>query len=73
MGFFSAKAYDINPGDNAHPLHEKGTIGSVLKALVGYDGNPEWLRVFAYLGYWLVVGFYVFRTYGPQSTAKLKR
>ena len=71
MGFFSANAYNINPAEG-HVLHEKGTIGSILKALVGYDGNPEWLRVFAYLGYWFTVGFYVFRTYGPR-TAAIKR
>jgi high-affinity Fe2+/Pb2+ permease len=38
-------------------------LGSILKALVGYDGNPEWLRIVVYLGYWLVVGSYVYRSY----------
>ena len=41
----------------------KGVIGSILKALVGYDGNPEWLRIVVYLGCWLVVGSYVYRSY----------
>ena len=65
FGFLAAKAYDINPPinpDGSFPLlHEKGIVGSVLKALVGYDGNPEWLRVTVYLGYWAVVGFYLYR------------
>jgi high-affinity iron transporter len=65
FGFLAAKAYDINPPvnlDGSYPLlHEKGIVGSILKALVGYDGNPEWLRVAVYLGYWAVVGFYLYR------------
>lgn len=65
-GFLGMKAYDINPPDASHPLHEKGAIGSIAKALVGYDGNPEWLRVFAYLFYWIIVGAYFLRTYYPD-------
>lgn len=71
LGFLASPAYDINPPgnlDGSYPLlHEKGVIGSVLKALVGYDGNPEWLRVGVYLGYWLIVGIYVLRTYQKAS------
>lgn len=72
LGFLGEHAYDINPADASHVLHEKGSIGSVAKALIGYDGNPEWLRVFAYIGYWLVVGLYLHRTYRPQP-ATIKR
>jgi high-affinity iron transporter len=65
IGVLGEEAYDINPPinpDGSYPLlHEKGVAGSVLKALVGYDGNPEWLRVFIYVGYWLVVGLYLYR------------
>lgn len=64
IGFFSEKAFDVNPPvnpDGSYPLlHEKGVVGSILKALVGYDGDPEWLRVFVYLGYWLVLGYYLY-------------
>ncbi len=67
FGFWGEKPYDINPAvnlDGSYPaLHEKGIIGSILKALVGYDGNPEWLRIIVYLGYWLVVGTYVYKQY----------
>ena len=67
------KPYDINPSvnpDGTYPaLHEKGVAGSILKSLVGYDGNPEWLRIIVYLGYWLVIGTYVLRSYGnPKET-----
>lgn len=67
FGFWGEKPYDINPAlnpDGSYPaLHEKGIIGSILKALVGYDGNPEWLRIIVYLGYWLVIGTYVYKQY----------
>jgi high-affinity iron transporter len=67
IGVLGQKPYDINPPmnpDGTYPLlHEKGVAGSILKALIGYDGNPEWLRIIVYLGYWLVIGTYVLRTY----------
>ncbi len=65
-GLLSKSAFDINPSDASDIFHEKGVIGSIAKAMVGYDGNPEWLRVFAYLGYWLIVGAYFLRTYYPE-------
>ena len=67
FGFWGEKPYDINPQvntDGSYPvLHEKGVIGSILKALVGFDGNPEWLRIIVYLGYWFVIGTYLYRQY----------
>jgi high-affinity iron transporter len=64
---FGEKPFDINPPmnpDGSFPmLHEKGVVGSVLKALIGYDGNPEWLRIIVYIGYWMVIGFYLRRSY----------
>jgi len=71
FGFFGEKPYDINPEltpDGSYPaLHEKGIIGSILKALVGYDGNPEWLRIIVYLGYWIVIGTYLYKQYRPTD------
>jgi high-affinity iron transporter len=67
FGVLGEKPFDINPPlnpDGSYPLlHEKGVLGSILKALVGYDGNPEWLRIVVYLGYWLIVGSYVYRSF----------
>lgn len=67
FGFFGEKPFDINPPvnpDGSYPaLHEKGIIGSILKALIGYDGNPEWLRILVYLGYWAVIGTYLYKQY----------
>lgn len=67
FGVLGDKPFDINPAvnpDGTYPfLHEKGVVGSILKALVGYDGNPEWLRIIVYLGYWLIIGSYLFTQY----------
>lgn len=63
FGWFGAHTYDVNPADATDAFHEKGSVGSVFKALVGWDGNPENLRVIGYLLYWLIIGGYFLRTY----------
>lgn len=67
FGILGKKPFDINPplnSDGTYPLfHENGIIGSILKALIGYDGNPEWLRIIVYIGYWIIVGTYILKTY----------
>jgi len=50
-----APLFDINP-----ILNEKGLIGSFLKGLFGYNGNPSLLEVMAYMAY-LGVIFYLYR------------
>ena len=59
--------WDINPplnADGSYPaLHEKGSVGLILKSLIGYNGNPSLTEVLAYLGYWLFIGSYVLRTH----------
>ena len=71
FGLLGEKPFDINPAlnpDDSYPaFHEKGIIGSILKALVGYDGNPEWLRIIAYLGYWIVIGTYLYKQHRPKD------
>jgi high-affinity iron transporter len=66
LGILGQQAFNINPPvnpDGSYPLlHDKGAIGSVLTTLVGYAGNPEWLRVIAYLAYWVVLGAYLLLT-----------
>ena len=66
LGFLSQEAFNIND-----VFHERGDIGSILRALVGYDGNPEWLRVIVYLGYWTVIGAYLLRAYRPVRILQL--
>lgn len=66
FGFLGEHAFDVNPPMNPDGtyalLHEKSAMGSVLAALVGYDGDPEWLRVLAYVGYWAALGAYFILT-----------
>ena len=53
--------FDINPSvnsDGTYPaLHEKGLIGSFLKGLFGYNGNPSLLEVISYVSYLSVIFF----------------
>jgi len=63
LGILAQPAFNINPSDMTHPLHEKGVVGSVLKTLIGYDGNPEILRIMVYLAYWIAIGPYLVKTY----------
>ncbi len=62
-----AHVWDLNPPLNHDgtypPFHEKGLIGGSLKALMGYNGNPSLTEVMAYLGYWIIIGTFVYRTY----------
>ncbi|MBI1936330.1 FTR1 family protein [Candidatus Woesearchaeota archaeon] len=50
-----APLFDIN-----HILNEKGLVGSFLKGLFGYNGNPSLLEAMAYLAY-LGVIFYLYK------------
>lgn len=36
-------------------IDENSTLGQLLKAIIGYNGNPSLLEVIAYWGYWLLV------------------
>jgi high-affinity iron transporter len=59
--------WDINP-----ILDENSTVGSILKALFGYNGNPSLLEVMAYGVYFAVVGIVNLRqgrTLVPPSEA----
>ena len=45
----------VNPGGSYPLLHEKGYIGSILKGLFGYNGNPSLIEVLSYLVYLALV------------------
>ena len=51
--------WNINPAanpDGSYPLlREEGHVGSILKGLFGYNGDPSLLEVLSYLGYLLLV------------------
>ncbi|UCH59593.1 MAG: FTR1 family protein [Anaerolineales bacterium] len=44
--------WDINP-----LIDENSTVGALLKALFGYNGNPALTEVLAYIGYFVLVAF----------------
>lgn len=48
-------------------LNEKGTVGSFLKAVFGYNGNPSITEVLAYFAY-LAVTIKLFFTARPQNS-----
>jgi len=55
--------WNVNPPtnlDGTYPiLHEKGHVGSILKSLFGYNGNPSLMEVLSYLLYiTLVIGLW---------------
>ncbi|MFZ3167612.1 MAG: FTR1 family protein [Candidatus Methanoperedens sp.] len=66
--------WDVNPPQNpdgSYPaLHENGLIGESLKALMGYNGNPSLTEIIAYIGYWIIIGIFVYRTYKVGTTVK---
>ena len=42
--------------DTNNLLDENSSLGQMLKAVVGYNGNPSLEEVVAYFGYWIAVG-----------------
>ena len=62
--------WDIKPPLNADgsypPLHENGYVGSILKSLLGYNGNPSLWEVASYVLYLLLV-FGLWRRIGRRQ------
>jgi len=67
------EVWDINPAvavEGSYPLlHERGIIGSFLKGLLGYNGNPSLLEVLFYIGY-LGIIFFVYCSFDKSSIQK---
>jgi high-affinity iron transporter len=55
LSLWSTELWNINPPllvDGSYPLlHEKGLIGSMFAALLGYNGNPSGLELATYVSY----------------------
>lgn len=62
--------WDINPESITHPLHEKGIVGSFMKSLFGYNGNPSLIEVMSYLTF-LALTFGWWKNYENQQRMKL--
>ena len=66
------EVWDINPTATAGAfplLHENGLIGSFMKGLFGYNGNPSLLEVFFYIGYLLVI-FSIYKRIENKNSVK---
>ncbi|MCZ7402030.1 MAG: FTR1 family protein [Candidatus Methanoperedens sp.] len=66
--------WDLNPPlnpDGSYPLlHDNGLIGGSLKALVGYNAAPSLTEVLAYIGYWIIIGPFIYRNYKTGTEVK---
>ena len=61
--------WDINP-----ILDENSTVGSILKALFGYNGNPSLLETVSYAAYYLVISVVIrFEQRVARSKPELSR
>ncbi len=60
----SARAFDIGG-----VLPDRGGLGGVLRALIGYNADPTWLEFGAWLAYLLTAGFLFFRPAGERRAA----
>jgi high-affinity iron transporter len=58
--------WDVNPA-----LNEESSVGLFFKALLGYNGNPSLTELLAYVGYWSVIlwGLWRFRVRAEQVRA----
>lgn len=71
LGFLGQEAFQIELAPTSL-LHEDAPLGSLLSALLGYTLSPEWIRIAVYLGYWAIIGGYLFLAYRDLSTQMLR-
>ena len=72
---WSSRVWDINPSknkDGTYPaLHDKGSIGGLLKGFFGYNGDPSLIEVIT----WLisVIGLnYLYKVLGVRNKKEIK-
>ncbi len=59
--------------DTNNVLDENSSLGQMLKAVVGYNGNPSLEEVLAYFGYWAVVLLGLRLWMGSRPASKLEQ
>ena len=73
ISFLTKEAWNISPAqlaDGSFPLlHEEGAIGSVLKGVFGYSGNPTILQALAYLAY-SAIAFFTYSKIGLKARSE---
>ena len=61
---WSSRLWDINPpktSDNRYPaMHDKGTVGGLMKGLFGYNGDPSLIELLSWIAS-VVFLFYLWR------------
>jgi high-affinity iron transporter len=56
--------------DTNHLFDESSSLGEIIRAVFGYNGNPSLLEVIAYWGYWVVALIGV-RWWGDRKGTRL--
>ncbi|MCZ7383235.1 MAG: FTR1 family protein [Candidatus Methanoperedens sp.] len=66
--------WDLNPPQNpdgSYPLlHENGLIGGGLSSLIGYHAAPSLTMALSYIGYWIIIGVFVYRSFKVQEKVR---
>ena len=52
---------EVNPDGSFPAMHEDGVVGSIFKGLLGYNGNPNFLEVFIWMFYFVLMYCFFFR------------
>lgn len=61
----------MDPVWNINPiLNEKSGVGQMLKALLGYNGNPALTEVVAYVGYLVIIGWAIWLRRRPKPATQ---
>jgi hypothetical protein len=57
---YNEEIWDVNPEwdgtGNAPVMHDKGAIGGMMRAMVGWNGDPTMLEFFTWMGYLSIMG-----------------
>ena len=72
---WASRIWDVNPSKNdngSYPiLHDKGSIGGLLKGFFGYNGDPSLIELIAWL--FSVIGLnYLYKKFGKSKIELLK-
>ncbi len=74
LPIFVEHVWDVNPlqnPDGSYPLlHEKGAIGSIVKGLFGYNGDPSLIEILSYAAYVLII-LIAYRKIGSSKGGRL--
>ncbi len=42
-------------------ISDQSSAGKLLTALLGYDASPSLAEIFGYVGYWVLIAFWMYR------------